>query len=122
MTCIMSSMLFAQAPNSFNFQAVARNAAGEILKNQNVTFRISILQTTSTGTTMFQETHSLPTNQYGLVTGEYGGFNYLKPGRYYMKVAILSEQHCDMRPELRLCVSNSAVVTSNSGNVFCHNT
>jgi hypothetical protein len=67
MACIMSTFIFAQAPASFNFQAVARDAAGNIIPNKPVSFRISILQTTAIGSIVYQETHTVSTNQYGLV-------------------------------------------------------
>ena len=35
---------FAQAPQAFNYQAIARDNAGNVLANQNVTFIVSILQ------------------------------------------------------------------------------
>nr|NQU92812.1 DUF1566 domain-containing protein [Bacteroidota bacterium] len=65
--------IFAQAPQTFNYQAVARNAQGEILAGQNVSFLISILQGSVSGTTLYSETHSLSTNQFGLATLEVGG-------------------------------------------------
>ena len=33
----------AQVPDAFNYQAVVRNSSGEVVANQNVSFRISIL-------------------------------------------------------------------------------
>lgn len=56
----------AQAPQAFKYQAVARDASGNTLANQNVSFRISILQGSSSGTTVYSETHATTTNAYGL--------------------------------------------------------
>lgn len=50
-----------------NYQAVARNASGVILANQNIGIRISITDTLG-GTVIFQETHNTTTNQFGLFT------------------------------------------------------
>jgi len=62
----------AQAPQSFKYQAVARDASGEVLANQQVNFQISILQGSETGTSVYSETHVDSTNQFGLVTLEIG--------------------------------------------------
>lgn len=59
--------LFAQSPSSFNYQAAVRDANGDILANQNVSFRISILEASASGTVLYEETHSVTTNDYGLV-------------------------------------------------------
>jgi hypothetical protein len=57
----------AQVPEAFNYQAVVRNSSGEILANQNVSFRISILQGSESGAVLYSETHAVSTNAFGLV-------------------------------------------------------
>jgi len=64
---------FAQAPQSFNYQAVARDASGAVLSNQAVNFRISLLQGSATGTGAYTETHAVTTNILGLVNFAIGG-------------------------------------------------
>ncbi len=64
--------LLAQAPNSFNYQAVVRDSQGEVLQNQNVSLLISILQGSETGTVVYSETHSKNTNDHGLVSLKIG--------------------------------------------------
>ena len=59
---------FAQAPEQFSYQAVIRDAQGDLVSNQNVTVNISILEGNSTGTTVFEEEHSITTNDNGLAT------------------------------------------------------
>lgn len=59
--------VLAQTPQSFKYQAVVRDNAGNILGNQNVSFRISIHDATAGGTIVYQETFSETTNQFGLV-------------------------------------------------------
>ena len=59
--------VFAQVPEGFNYQAVVRNSSGEIITNTNVAFRISILQGSETGPSVYVETHSAKTNNFGLV-------------------------------------------------------
>jgi len=65
--------LNAQTPQTFSYQAVARNLAGDLIKNQNVSFRVSILQTSSSGSAVYRETHIASTNAYGLVMLKIGG-------------------------------------------------
>jgi hypothetical protein len=58
--------VFAQAPQKFNYQAVARNAQGAVLPNQNVKIQASILDGSANGTNLYSETHNVTTNQLGL--------------------------------------------------------
>ena len=66
------TLLFAQVPEAFNYQAVVRNSSGEIIANTNVAFRISILQGGESGPTIYAETHSATTNNFGLVNLQIG--------------------------------------------------
>ncbi len=59
--------VFAQVPESFQYQAVVRDA-GAILANTNATFRISIIETSTGGSAVYVETHNAMTNDYGIVT------------------------------------------------------
>lgn len=71
----LTSCLLAQAPQQISYQCVVRNASGVLVTNQSVGIRISILQGTSTGTVVFQETYNPDpqTNANGLVTVQIGG-------------------------------------------------
>jgi hypothetical protein len=75
--CILANQFInsanAQAPQSFNYQAVARDGTGAVLSNQSVSFRISLLQGSVTGTNVYSETHPVTTNQFGLVNFAIGG-------------------------------------------------
>jgi len=64
---LISSSVWAQAPQSFKYQAVLRDNAGQIMASQPTPIRISILQSSPTGTVVYQETFSPTTNAYGLV-------------------------------------------------------
>jgi uncharacterized protein (TIGR02145 family) len=67
-SCLIWISLEAQVPQAFNYQAVARDLTGSILANQTVSFRISILKNTISGTVVYSETHSgIKTNAFGLV-------------------------------------------------------
>jgi len=75
---LISAMLFiaasliAQPPEAFKYQAVVRNAAGDIVSDQLVGIQINIRNTIPTGTVVYQETHSSTTNTFGLVNLEIG--------------------------------------------------
>ena len=65
--------VLAQTPQSFRYQAVARDNSGNVLANQSVSFRISILSGNVSGTEVYKETHTgKTTNAFGLVEMEIG--------------------------------------------------
>ncbi|MGE0019242.1 MAG: hypothetical protein AB7S72_06215 [Draconibacterium sp.] len=66
------NITMAQVPSAFNYQAVVRNNSGELIADQNVSFRISILQNSESGTAVYTETHAAHTNSFGLVTLKIG--------------------------------------------------
>jgi hypothetical protein len=72
LTFVSVIMLFAQSPQAFKYQAVARDNTGNILNNQLVSFRISVLQGSATGTSVFSETHQAVTDDFGLTNLEIG--------------------------------------------------
>ncbi|MAY84732.1 MAG: hypothetical protein CMP59_11410 [Flavobacteriales bacterium] len=72
MCVLLSGVIYAQAPDKMNYQAIVRNAANAIVPNQTIGLKISILQGTPTGTAVYEETHSLTTNSGGLITAEVG--------------------------------------------------
>jgi hypothetical protein len=99
--CILANQFInsakAQAPQSFNYQAVARDAAGAVISNQAVSFRISLLQGSATGTNVYSETHAVNTNLFGLVnfaigngtilSGNFSTINWAG-GTYFVKVEL----------------------------------
>jgi hypothetical protein len=65
--------LTAQAPQSFQYQTIIRDAQGEVVADQNISLRMTILQGPLTpGTSVYQETHTETTNAFGLVNLEIG--------------------------------------------------
>ena len=60
--------MIAQTPESFNYQAIVRNAAGESVVSQNVNFRFNILMGDISGVSVYSETHSVLTDKNGMVT------------------------------------------------------
>jgi hypothetical protein len=69
---LVSVLCFSQSPDKFNYQAVCRNNTGGIIANQNVSFRLTIRDLTSTGAVLYQETQSATTNTFGLVNLQVG--------------------------------------------------
>ncbi len=66
-------IVLAQAPQKFSYQSVIRNAGNQLVANQTVGIKISILQGSATGSAVYAETHSPLTNANGLATLEIGG-------------------------------------------------
>jgi hypothetical protein len=64
--------LVGQTPNTFNYQAVLRNASGDILESTSASIQLVIHQGTPTGTTVYSEIHNTMTNEFGLVNLEIG--------------------------------------------------
>lgn len=62
----------AQAPQKMSYQAVIRNASNTLISNATVGMKISILQSSSSGTPIYVETQSPSTNSNGLVSIEIG--------------------------------------------------
>jgi uncharacterized protein (TIGR02145 family) len=69
---LMTASVFAQAPNKMSYQAVIRNSSNTLVTNTAIGMRISILQTSSSGTAVYVETHTPTTNANGLASIEIG--------------------------------------------------
>lgn len=85
-------MGFAQAPQQFNYQGVARDNGGNVLANQALGLRLAIRSGSPSGTIVYQETQSATTNQFGLfsiaigngsvVSGSISGINWSSNTHY----------------------------------------
>ena len=64
---VVFSSAKAQAPNGINYQAVIRNNTGTLMANTPTAIRVSIRQTTATGTIVYSERQNVTTDQFGLV-------------------------------------------------------
>ena len=53
-------------PNAFNYSAVARNAAGQPIVTSTIGIQITILKTSTTGTSQYSENHFVNTDAFGL--------------------------------------------------------
>ncbi|MCG3166365.1 MAG: hypothetical protein POELPBGB_02143 [Bacteroidia bacterium] len=88
---------FAQSPEKMNYQGLARDASGVELANQAIALRLSIRQGGNNGSIVYQELHSVTTNQFGLFNVEIGGGSVLSGvfsvidwgmGPYYFQVEL----------------------------------
>jgi len=70
--CTSINFTFGQAPEKLSYQAIVRDASGNLLTNTNVGLQMSILQSTSTGPAVYVETFNVITNINGLLTTEIG--------------------------------------------------
>ena len=70
--CFCSAASFAQAPQKMSYQAVVRDGSGYLVAVTTIGMRISILQGSMTGTSVYIETQAPTTNMNGLVTIEIG--------------------------------------------------
>lgn len=60
--CLMQ----AQAPEAFNYQAVARNTSGSALADQPLLVRMGILANAPDGVLVWEEEHAVTTDEFGL--------------------------------------------------------
>ncbi|MCD4697903.1 MAG: hypothetical protein K8S16_16885 [Bacteroidales bacterium] len=70
---LLNTLLFAQSPNAFKYQAVVRDASGASICNTDVSLKFIIHHGSPTGAEVYDETHSpTTTNDFGLVNLEIG--------------------------------------------------
>jgi hypothetical protein len=65
---LASNMVNAQVPQKFKYQSVARDVSGQELINVAIGLRFSIRDQSPTGTIVYQETHNVTTNSFGLMS------------------------------------------------------
>jgi hypothetical protein len=91
---IIANVLLSQVPQKFSYQAVVRDASGNLIVNRLIGLRIGILHKTSIGSEVYTETHSALSNVNGLITLEVGNgitqkgiFNQIiwSDGPYFIK-------------------------------------
>ena len=89
-----SHIAFAQVPEKMSYQAIIRNATGQVLPNQSIAIKASILQGSPAGAAVYSERLTGNTNTNGLITLEIGSgtvltgtFNTINwsTGSYYLK-------------------------------------
>lgn len=73
--CLSAIPSFAQAPNLFSFQGVARNGEGKIIANKSINLRITIHSENAAGPSVYQESHNATTSAQGIFNIAVGGGN-----------------------------------------------
>jgi len=94
---LTAGFAMAQAPQKFNYQAVARNSGGTVVANQAVGVKISLRQSTANGTVVYSETHAVTTSNIGLmnfaigagtvVTGNFSTIDW-GAGPYFVEIGM----------------------------------
>ena len=91
--------LNAQAPQGFNYQATVRNASGDLVISQNVSFSFNIIQGSQTADSAYSEVHTLSTDDLGQVSLVIGQGTPIQPtgifseidwsiGNYYLAIEL----------------------------------
>ena len=63
---------FAQIPQAVNFQAIARDGLGSPMVSTNIQIRLSVIDSATGGTIVYQELRALQTNAYGSFSFQIG--------------------------------------------------
>ncbi len=99
--------VIGQAPNAFKYQAIARTIGGSIIANQNIALRISILQGSPAGTSVYCETHNVTSNGFGMMNLEIGNGLYVSgnftninwgSNNYYVKIEMDETGNTNYQP------------------------
>jgi hypothetical protein len=75
--------LMAQAPLKMSYQAIVRDANGQLITNSTVGMRISIIKDDPDGPVQYAETHTPTTNANGLATLEIGDGTPVSSGTFF---------------------------------------
>jgi hypothetical protein len=87
---IVTASVWAQSPQKMSYQAVIRNTSDELVTNQPIGLRVSIILGSVNGTVVYTETQTATSNAIGLVSVEIGvgpGFDEINwaNGPYFIK-------------------------------------
>ncbi len=95
--CSTAVFASAQAPQGFNYQAVARNSSGVAIVSQPIGLQVSLRQGSVSGTIVYTETHAVTSSNLGLVnlvvgmgtpvTGTFSTINW-GAGPYFIEVSM----------------------------------
>jgi hypothetical protein len=93
----LSLIVSGQEPESFSYETIVHNVAGEVVLSQLIHAKISILIDSANGTSVYSERHKAMTNKQGLVdlpvgngtdkSGNFTSINWLGE-KYFLKVEI----------------------------------
>lgn len=69
---VIFCQVLAQAPQCINYQTLVRDGSGQLVKDQTISLKFSILKDSTTGLVAYSESHSIVTNQFGIVNLKIG--------------------------------------------------
>ena len=96
-TVILVKAVQAQIPQTLNYQGIARNASGEPIRYQEISVRISIIDSALAGKVAYQETRRVLTNYVGLFNIVIGG-----PDAFYVLGSIIAVDWATGNKHIRL--------------------
>ena len=93
---LFSLVNYSQSPEKFTYQSIVRASDGTVLKSAPLGIKLSVIQGTKNGISVYSETHSTSTNNNGLVTLIIGdgtssdNFTDIdwSTGQYFLKVEV----------------------------------
>ena len=96
-TLLSVGLLYPQSPDMFNYQAVARDGQGNVIANQSIGIKVSILQGSANGTAVYEEEHTASTTDQGVLnlmigdgsvlSGTFADINW-KSGTYFLEIGM----------------------------------
>ncbi|KAB1155621.1 hypothetical protein F7018_11640 [Tenacibaculum aiptasiae] len=91
----ITTVIYGQSSNTFNYQAVIRNNLGIEIKNKTIGVKISLLQGSVSGTNVYEEIHSVTSNEQGVISFSIGtgtttdNFSTINwANKYWLQVAV----------------------------------
>ncbi len=118
------TQLQAQAPQGFNYQATVRNASGDLIVNQNVSFSFNVIQGSQAANPTYSEDHTLLTDDLGQVslvigqgiptTGVFSEIDW-SIGNYYLAIELDTGNGFEPMGTSQLLSMPYAMYSNNSG-------
>ena len=118
------TQLQAQAPQGFNYQATVRNASGDLVVNQNVSFSFNVIQGSQAADPTYSEDHTLLTDDLGQVslvigqgtptTGVFSEIDW-SIGNYYLAIELDTGNGFEPMGTSQLLSVPYAMYSNNSG-------
>lgn len=108
---LLSAAALAQMPKAINYQAVARNAAGQALANQSIKVRLSIISSAAGNPTLYSETRQVTTNALGLFNVQIGGSGALSTSGNFSTINWVNNTTEIKSLKVELDINNSGAFT-----------
>jgi surface protein len=123
---LFSLSINAQAPQGFNYQATVRNASGDLIVNQNVSFSFNVIQGSQAADPTYSEDHTLLTDDLGQVslvigqgtptTGVFSEIDW-SIGNYYLAIELDTGNGFDPMGTSQLLSVPYAMYSDSSGSL-----